>query len=435
MMSTPDIQQQVERNFRHNFIVNALDGTFYWFGYSFIAPAVILPLYISHFTDNPLIIGLIPTINTAGFLLPQLFTSNFIQRAPLKKFFPVNLGFFTERLPVFLLAPSALFLAVANPLLALIAFFVLYTWYSLGAGLIIVGWQDMIAKIIPVERRGRFFGITNFAGNASGILGAMAVPFVLEQFEFPQGYVMAFVAAGVLVFFSWFCLALAREPAVPSSRPRVSQIEYIRSLPALLRKDANFNRYLVFSIVNAVSGMAIGFLVVYSAQQWNLSDSQAGAYGITMQIGQAVSNLFFGFLADRKGHKLSLEISVLCGVISFALAVLAPDPLWFYPVFFLRGAAFAGAIISGIAIVMEFSQPEDRPTYIGLANTIPGIFSAIAPMVGGWLAGGFGYPVLFVISGAVGALAYALLRWSVKEPRLAAKTEFTDVNLPAQPLP
>ena len=122
---TPAVTQFIERNYRFNFLVNSLDGASYWFGYSFIAPTIILPLYISHFSNNPLLIGLIPFIGTAGFLLPQLFTAKFVERAPRKKYFPVTLGFFTERLPVFFLAPSAYFLAVNQPILAMLVFFLL----------------------------------------------------------------------------------------------------------------------------------------------------------------------------------------------------------------------------------------------------------------------------------------------------------------------
>ena len=35
-----------------------------------------------------------PVIATAGFLVPQLFTANLVERSPRKKFFPFNLGFF-----------------------------------------------------------------------------------------------------------------------------------------------------------------------------------------------------------------------------------------------------------------------------------------------------------------------------------------------------
>jgi MFS family permease len=413
-----DAQQEITRNYRFNFVVNSLDGASYWFGYSFIAPTIILPLYVSHFTTNPLIIGLIPFISTAGFLLPQLFTSKFVEQAPRKKWFPVNLGFFLERIPVLLLPPAAYFLAISQPMLALISFFLLYAWFCFGGGTIIVGWQDLVAKIFPVEKRGRFLGITNFIGNGSGVVGALGVAFVLDRFAFPLGFVFSFAAAAFLIFMSWVFLSLTREPAVYSPKPVVSQMEYLRSLPEILRKDPNFLKYLLAQIIFSLSGMATGFLIVYSAKTWNLPDSQSGAFVIAMQVGQAISNLIFGFLADRKGHKLSLEICFLLNVVTLALAVVAPAPVWFYPIFFLRGAVFAGAFVSGLAIVFEFTSAENRPTYIGVANTIPGVAGTLAPLIGGWLAGAVNYPFMFIISAIIGVASLATLHFAVREPRL-----------------
>ena len=417
MVSNNNVQQEIERNFRWNFLVNTLDGASFWFGMSFISTTVILPLFVSHFTKNLLMIGLIPFISTAGTLLPQLFMANAVERAPRKKYFPVNLGFFLERLPIFLLAPVTYFLAVNQPMLALASFFVLYTWHCFGAGVIIVGWQDMIAKIIPVEMRGRYFGITNFIGNGTGILGALAVPFVLDRSSFPTAYVLAFAAASGLIFLSWIFLSLTREPAVPSSKPPVSQLNYMRSLPEVLSKDPNFRMYLLSQIFFSLSGMATGFLVVYTVQTWKLPDVQASGYIIALQIGLALANLFFGFLSDRKGHKLSLEICLLFSVLSLGLAIIAPSPLWFFLIFFLRGAVTAGTFISGISIVYEFTDAESRATYIGLANTIPGVAGAIAPLIGGWLVGVISYQAMFILSAIIGAISWVLLRFTVREPR------------------
>lgn len=413
----PSIRQQIERDYSWNFFVNAMDGASFWFGMSFFSSTIILPLYVSHFTSSPLAIGLIQFLGWAGVLLPQIFIANAVERAPLKKFFPVTLGFFLERLPIFLIAPTAYFLAGSRPALALALFFALYTLHNIGGGIGLVGWQDMIAKIIPVTKRGRFFGITNFIGNGVGILGALAAPFILDKYPFPLGYVFSFTVAAVLLFFSWLFLSLTREPAAPSHKPRVSQPEYLRSLPGLLRADRNFRMYLLAQVVFALSGMASGFLVVYSAQAWNLPDAQASGFMVAMQTGLALSNLFFGFLADRKGHKLSLEICLLLNLLSLVLAVAAPSHAWFYPVFFLRGAVSAVTFVSGISIVLEFTGAENRATYIGLANTIPGIAAVIAPMIGGWLAGVVSYPAMFILSAVIGAAAWALLRFGVTEPR------------------
>lgn len=415
------IHNQVLRNYRHNFLMNALDGASYWFGFSFITPTIILPLYINHFTSSPLLIGLIGFISTAGFLLPQLFTANLVERAPLKRVFPVKYGFFFERIPVLLFAPSALLFALDSPTWALISFFLLYIWYNFGTGLTVVGWQDMFAKVFPVETRGKAFGITNFIGTASGTLGGVALGVVLVAFPFPMGFVYSFAAAGVLVFISWVFVAQIREPAVISSKPRVSQAEYFRALPPLLRRDRNFRKYLLAQVIFSFSMMANGFLIVYVTQHWNMPDSAAAWFTIATQVGQSIANLFFGFLSDRKGHKLNLELSALMSALSFGLAFLASAPGWFYLIFFLRGAVTSINILSGISIAMEFSAPEDRPTYIGLANTIPGIVSSIAPLVGGLLAGGFGYAPVFALSGLIGLVGFWLLRWQVQEPRLNAQ--------------
>lgn len=421
-LPSTNVQKEIDRNYRWNFLVNALDGASFWFGMSFISSTVILPLFVSHFTNNPILIGLIPFLSTSGYLLPQLFVANWVERAPRKKFFPVTIGFFLERVPIFLLGPAAYFLATSRPDLALAAFFILYAWHAFGAGIIIVGWQDMIAKIIPVEKRGRFFGITNFIGNGTGIIGALAVPFVLERSDFPTGYVLAFTAASILIFLSWIFLSMAREPAVPSNKPPVSQLDYLRSLPDVLGRDRNFRMYLLSQIVFSLSGMATGFLVVYTVKTWNLPDAQASGFTIALQVGLALSNLFFGFLADRKGHKLSLEICSLLSIIALVLAIVAPNPLWFFLIFFLRGAVNAGTFISGISIVYEFTGVDNRPTYIGLANTIPGIAGGIAPLIGGWLAGAVSYQAMFILAADIGATSLALLRFAVREPRKMAAT-------------
>ncbi len=415
--STTAAQQQVERNYRWNFTVNALDGASWWFGMSFFSSTIILPLFVKHFTDSPLAIGLISFLGWAGVLVPQVFMANAVERAPRKKFFPVMLGFFLERLPIFLLAPMTFFLANRQPVLTLVLFFVLYSWHNFGAGLVIVGWQDMIAKIIPVEKRGRFFGITNFIGYGSGILGALAVPFVLEKYTFPGGYVFSFAVTGALIFLSWIFISLTREPAVYSSKPAVSQLDYLRSLPAILHKDRNFRMYLLAQVVFALSSMAAGFLVVYAVQNWDLPDSVASEFNVALQIGLALANLFFGFLADRKGHKLNLEICFLLSTLASVMAIIAPSPLWFYPVFFVGGVIRAGAFISGISIAYEFTDAENRPTYIGLANTIPGVAMSIAPLIGGWLAGVINYRVMFLVSAIFGAVSWVLLHSAVHEPR------------------
>jgi MFS family permease len=130
-----------------------------------------------------------------------------------------------------------------------------------------------------------------------------------------------------------------------------------------------------------------------------------------------VSNLVFGALADRRGHKRVLELCTLIGGLGVGLAVVAPHPNWFYLVFALIGAQTAGVLLSGLMIALEFTTEAIRPTYIGLNNTVRGIGSGLAPLVGGLVADRVGYGALFVTAFVVSLIGVALLRWWVSDPR------------------
>lgn len=418
MSQDPVFEHEVERHYRHNFIFNLLDGANFWLGYSFIAPGVILPLYVSHFTDSKLMIGLVATISATGYFLPQLFTANWVERMPRKRDVVVKLGFIAERVPLFLF-PLAALLATRSSALALVLFFILFAWHSFGAGTLAVAWQDMIGKVIPLDRRGRFMGLTNFSGTAAGVIGAGLAAWLLDKYPFPSGYVYSFAIAGVFVFLSWVCLAQTREPPLATNRPKVSQAEYLKTIPDIIRNDQNFARFIAAMVVSNLAGMGWGFLAVYALQRWHLPDGQVGGFTAWMLIGQALSNLVMGFLGDRKGYKLVLELSTLMAVASLALTFLAADPFWIYIVFILRGASLAGFMVA-MLMPLEFSSRALRPTYIGLNNTVAGVISLVAPLLGSAIASITSYPILFGISAVLGLVSFGILHWLVREPRLAS---------------
>jgi len=415
-----EITVEVEQNYRWNFTVNLLDGATFWFGLSFISSATIVPLFISKLTPSPLAIGLAAVIAQGAWFLPQLFTANAVERLARKKPVVVNLGFFLERVPMWVMVLAAA-LAGRSPLLALLLFFIGYAWHGLGAGIVATAWQDLIARCFPVERRGRYFGLTMFIGAGTGTLAASLSAWLLQAYPFPTNFVYVFLGAAVFINLSWFFLALTREPVQPVSTPRQSMRHYWADLPRLVRRDKNFRQFLVARLLMALAGMGTGFVTVAAVQRWAVADSTVGVYTAVLLIGQTAGNLVFGFLADRVGHKLILEIGGVALLLGFAAAWLAPAPGWFFLVFALLGLHSSTIIISGILVVMEFSPAEKRPTYVGLSNTAVGVVSSIAPLLGAGLAN-IAYSWLFAASAGIALAAFVLMRWWVREPRGANDT-------------
>jgi MFS family permease len=410
-----EYDEYVSKNSRWNYIVNFLDGSLFWLGYSFIAPAVILPLFVSHFTDSKLLIGAIAMIGSSGWFLPQLFTSNWVEQMPVKKDAPVRLGFYTERVPIFLMPFSAM-LALISPGLALISFFFLFTWHSVGAGFVAVAWQDMIAKVIPLRRRGIFMGITTLGGNLTGVLGAVLASYFLDQYVFPTGYTINFSIAAGFILLSWFFLALVREKPMKSTNVPQTNRQYWLNLPSIIRSDRNFMWFLSSQVIGALSGMAWAFLAVYTMQHFSLSDGQTGIFNSYLLIGQSLGNLAGGLLGDRLGYKRALIFGNSCSILALIFTLFAPSATWMGLVFFLRGIALGSLWLASL-IVLEFSSPDIRPTYIGVNNTLLGITAMIAPLLGGFLAEVSGYNFLFAIASVMSILSLVVLVFRVRDPR------------------
>ncbi len=415
--SAIDIAREVEHNYRWNFAFNLLDGATFWLGLSFMSSATIMPLYVSKLTTSQLAIGLIGVIANSGWFLPQLFTANTVQRLPRRKPVVVNLGFFTERLPLWLLPLSAL-LAVQEPTLALLLFFLGYAGHAVGAGVVATAWQDLVARIFPADRRGTFFGITTFVGNGTGALGAVFSAWLLAMLVFPVNFVATFTLAAVFITLSWAFLALAREPEQSVTAPRQSNRQFWAGLPRIMRADHNFRRYVNARLLMVLGGMGAGFLTVAAVSKWQVSDGTVGLYTLMLLIGQTLGNAGSGLLADRRGHKLPLEIGALLLASAYLLAWLAPEPAWYFAVFLLLGVGTGVAVVSGTMIVLEFSPADLRPTYTGLINTAMGVLGMASPLIGAWLASR-SYNLLFVLSALFCLAGLAGLRFRVREPRWA----------------
>jgi MFS family permease len=416
-LNEEEIEAAAKKNYRWNFAVNFMDGATFWFALSFISYATILPLFVSKLTSNPLPIALLAVIGQSSWYLPQLLAAGPTERLARNKPVVVNLGLFTERIPLWFL-PIAALTSLWSPTLALVIFLLAYAAHGLGAGAIGPAWADMLARIFPVERRGRFFGITSFVGTGLGAVGAIFSGWLLGAFVFPYDFFYAFTIAAVFITISWAFLAMTREPAhiVPQAVKQQKSGQSLRKIVAIVRDDHNFRNYLIGRLLSSLGNMAAGFVTVAAVYRWNLADSTVGYFTASLLIGQTIGNLVAGFIADRLGHKLSLQTGLLSLAAAYTLAWWAPAPAFYHLVFVLMGLSAGIMIVSGILINLEFSRAEHRPTYVGIANTTMGIGGILAPLIGGAIAL-IGYNSLFALSACFAFAALVMMIFVVKEPR------------------
>ncbi|MHB0966700.1 MAG: MFS transporter, partial [Bellilinea sp.] len=73
----------------------------------------------------------------------------------------------------------------------------------------------------------------------------------------------------------------------------------------------------------------------------------------------------------------------------------------------------------GMVITLDFGADLDRPTYVGLSNTLIAPAAVLAPLLGGWIADGFSYRHTFAASAALALVSLAVLVRFVRIPHKA----------------
>jgi MFS family permease len=403
-------------NLRHNYIFNVLDGAFFGLAIGFASFMTIIPLFVSTLTGSAILIGLIPAIHNMGWQLPQLLIANRVSQQSRYKPMVVMITLH-ERLPFLGLALTAWLVPVIGINNALIITFILLIWQGIGAGFTANPWQSLIAKIMPADRRGTFFGVQSSAANVLASLSAIAAGYLLGALNSPTDFTICFLLATLSMGISWVALTQTREPSTPPTQPPSGRKEFWQKLGQILKSDANFRWFLAVRMLSQVALMGFAFYTVYAVQVLGMNVFTVGILTSVLLATQIVANPLMGWFGDRWSHRLLMAIGLLSAAFSGLLAWLAPSPNWFYLVFILAGIAYVAVWTIGLAMVLNFGEESERPAYIGLANTLIAPASILAPLVGGWLAEQYGYPAAFITSAIAGFVTAIILYAFVRDPQ------------------
>lgn len=395
------------KNFPFNFIVNVMDGGFFGFALGFASLSTILPLFVSNLTHSAVLIGLIPAMHTIGWYLPQIFTAQRVSQ--LKRYKPMVM-FWTihERVPFLGLAIVAWFIPQIGPSIALVLTFILLAWQGIGGGLAANPWQNMIGKIIPRERWGVFFGTQTAASTLLGAVGVYIAGYIIQNNELNAGFSICFLLAVGAFIVSFIALGSTREVETPAAASAVEQKHFWHDIGSILQRDANFRWFVAVRILAQIGTVGFAFYTVYAVEFYGVSAATVGILGAILYISQTIFNPIMGWLGDHWSHRGVMALGMAAAALSAGITIWAPSIEWFYLAFALEGIAFVGVWTIALAMIQEFGEPHEKPSYIGLANTLIAPTALIIPLIAGQLADSVGYQATFLVT-AIGAMATALV--------------------------
>ena len=409
------MQTDVEKNLKHNFIMNLGDGSLFGFAVGFASYTTIIPLFVATMTDSALLIGLVPAIHSMGWQLPQLFDAKRVSKMGWLK--PYVMFMTTqERLPIFVLAIIGLLLPVIGSTAALIATFCVLIWQGLGGGLTGNAWQIMVSKIIPGELRATFFGAQSAGSNLFASIGAILAGVILKTLIPPWDFSSCFFIASGFYVISWFFLNQTREPIKTVEIDSSHMQPLWQDVRNILKMDHHFRNYLISRFISQFGMMAFAFYTVFAVKKLGMNTITIGVMTSILLITQVAANPLLGRVADRWSRKWVLVLGSVVSAASAILAVTIKDPNLFFLVFILNGIGVSAFWTIGLTISLEFGNEKQRPTYVGMANTLIAPSTILAPLLGGFLADSFGYPTTFIVSAVFGIISVVILASMVNDP-------------------
>ena len=195
------------------------------------------------------------------------------------------------------------------------------------------------------------------------------------------------------------------------SRP----LGWLRSAPAPARRAL---------VAASIGWMFDGFdIMIYSMvltavlAEFGISKTMGGVLGSLTLLASAAGGVMFGTLADRRGRRIGMIVSVLTYSIFTAACGLA-QTVWQLAICrFVLGLGMGGAWTTGAALVSESWPDRHRGKAVGVMQSAWAIGYGSAAVLSAIILPRYGWRPMFLI-GALPAIATIWMYFNVDEPKI-----------------
>lgn len=404
----------VQANLRRNFIAHFVHGLLGMTGFRLINAPTFVPAYIFLITGSTFMVGLAQALQQAGAILSPILGASQVEQRRHVLSTAVLIGALM-RVQFLGLAIAGWFLTGSALVFSSLLFLFLFGFF-LGSQR--VAFQVLLAKVIPIERRGTLQAWRNFAGGlVAALLSYWAGVVLIENNTFGNGYATTFFVSFTLTSLGLLILTLLmREPRALSVKAASSMRKRLRELPSLLN-DIGYKYFLVAQTLSSAGRISIPFCIIYVGRFMELDGAAIGIFTLAFLAADTVSNLMWGTLGDRLGFRIIFVASVALWIAALLLFLVSTETWQFLIAFAGLGAAFSGYRISSMTMVLEFGDREDLPMRIALSTTVETIMSTIGPLIGGLVSIYFGLEPIFWVSVLMLGAGLVVLWLKVDEPR------------------
>jgi MFS family permease len=288
------------------------------------------------------------------------------------------------------------------------------------ANLGLPAWISMTADIVPITRRGRYFGSRNIAMGIASMVTTYVVGLMITGIGSPAGYqwamILSFIFGSMSTFF--FSRINETESAETKASQEMKSSYSLRALLSTLRSDRNFMIFCAYTAFWTFSlNIAGPFFSVYMVQDLKATATIVGLTAIVAQLAGLPAQRFFGGLADKWGaRKLMMVTALIVPILPF-LWLFTREPWHVFPINILGGAIWAGYNIASFNFLLIVSPVEQRARYTAMYQIAVAGSAALGAALGGAVANYWSLPMVFVLSGIGRIVAAGIFAKFVHSPK------------------
>jgi MFS family permease len=366
-----------------------------------------LVLYLLALGASRAQIGLLSSLSSLCAALVLLPGALFVERFGHRKEITVWSGGGVSRIVILLLALIPFGLQGQALIYVAMAMSIIRDTF---ANLAYPAWIAIVADIIPLSGRGRYFGTRNFAMGVIGMAVILLVGELITRTSKPAGYQIALGLAFLIGMMSTYSFAHIRVSKAPPAAP---QDGATLSLPSLLKELKKHPAFLTMAGVAALWNFSLNvagpFFNVYLVQNLKATATMVGFLSVVSTIAGLFVQRKLGELADRWGpRRVQLISGLLIPILPFAW-LLVTSPWHIVPINILSGILWGAFNLAAFNYLLVITPAEQRARYSALYQLIITVSLAAGAAVGSIIISSpWAYHGVFLGSG-IGRLSAALL--------------------------
>lgn len=288
-------------------------------------------------------------------------------------------------------------------------------WLAAPAAFFGVGWNSMLADVVPEAQRARLFAVRNIVLAIVVTAGTFVAGRWLNVTRPPLNYQIVYLVGFCGSVLSTIYIMMMRVPDSPVASVATTSLSP-RALWSgarnAFRQEPDFTRIVVNTLAHGIGLWMVGpVYVLYYVRQLGASDGWIGTNAMVANLTPIIGYYFWQRVIARRGENWVLRLTISLIGLYPLLVGLTPNLTVILAWTALQGLIAPGINLGHFPLLLKICPAESRPLYIGIYTTIMNIGAFVMPLVGVALTEWVGYRPVLIAGGVLCLLGSSLFRW------------------------